>query len=175
MVFADGGALLHKVKWPTDSTFGEIVQIYVNYMTIKYGKFENICVVFDGYTNTLSTKGEEHARRAVVVAANVSTSEIMQVTTEREEFLRNTANKVQFIDFLINAFEREKINVIQSDADADVMIVTEAIKLRAENAITVFSDDTNVLVLLMYHWSTFICDIYFSTERVVNKKKIQKQ
>ena len=171
----DGGALLHKVKWPTDSTFGEIVQIYVNYMTIKYGKFENICVVFDGYTNTLSTKGEEHARRAVVVAANVSTSEIMQVTTEREEFLRNTANKVQFIDFLINAFKREKINVFQSDGDADVMIVTEAIKLAAEKTITVFCDYTDVLVLLTYHWSPFICDIYFRTERVVNKKKIQKQ
>ena len=94
----------------------------------------------------------------------------MQVTTEREEFLRNTPNKVQFKDFLFNAFNKEKINVIQSDGDADVMIVMEAIKLAAENAITVFSNDTDVLVLLMYHWSPFICDIYFSTEPVVNKK-----
>ena len=52
------------------------------------------------------------------------------------------------------------------------MIVMEAIKLAAEKAITVFSNDTDVLVLLMYHWSPFICDIYFSTERVANKKKI---
>ena len=171
---ADGGALLHKVKWPTDSTFGEIVQIYVNYMTIKYGKFENIGVVFDGYTNTLSTKGEEHARRAVVVAANVSTSEIMQVTTEREEFLRNTANKVQFIDFLINAFKREKINVFQSDGDADVMIVTEAIKLAAENAITIFSDDTDVLVLLLYHWSPFIYLLYTLVQKEFLTKRKYK-
>ena len=35
----DGGTFLHIVKWPTDSTFGEIVQMYVNYLTIKYGKF----------------------------------------------------------------------------------------------------------------------------------------
>ena len=69
----------------------------------------------------------------------------------------------------------KKINVIQSDGDADVMIVTEAIKLVAEKTITVFCDDTDVLVLLMHHWSPFICDIYFRTERVVNKKKIQKQ
>ena len=101
-------------------------------MTIKYRKFENNCVSFDGYTNASSTKGEEHARRTIVVSANVTISEIMQVTSEREEFLRNTANKVQFIDFLINAFEREKINVIQSDADADVMIVTEAILLKTQ-------------------------------------------
>ena len=31
----DGGVFLHKVMWPTGSTFGEIVQMYVNYMTIK--------------------------------------------------------------------------------------------------------------------------------------------
>ena len=55
------------------------------------------------------------------------------------------------------------------------MIVTEAIKLAAENVITVFFHDTNVLVLLMYLWSPFICDIHFNTEKVVNKKKIQKQ
>ena len=41
----DGGALLHKVKWPTDSTFGEIVQMYVNYMAIKYGKLR----IFESY------------------------------------------------------------------------------------------------------------------------------
>ena len=68
----------------------------------------------------------------------------------------------------------KKINVIQSDGDADVIIVTEAIRLADENVITVFSDDTDVLVLLMYHRSPFPCNIYFSTERVVCKKKIQK-
>ena len=55
------------------------------------------------------------------------------------------------------------------------MIVAEAIKLAAENVITVFFDDTGVLVLLIYYWVPFTFDIYFSTERVVNKKKIEKQ
>ena len=57
-------------------------------------------------------------------------------------------------------------NAIQSDGDTDVMIVMEVIKLAAEKAITVFSDDTDVLVLLMYYWSPFICGIYVRTERV---------
>ena len=159
----DGGALLYKVKWATDSTLGEIMQMYVNYMGIKYEKFGNIYVVFDGYTNTSSNKGEDHARRTMVVSANIFISKIIQVTAEREEFLRNTANKIQFIDFLINVFKREKINVVQSAGNADVMITTEVIKLAAENAITVFSADTDVLVLLMYRWSPFVCDIYFRT------------
>ena len=117
----------------------------VNYMTIKYKKFENICVVLD-QSQPQSIFGDT---------------------------IKGT--KIQFIDFISNAFKWEKINVIQNDGDADVMIVTEAIKLAAENAITVFFHDTNVLVLLMYLWSPFICDIHFNTEKVVNKKKIQKQ
>ena len=39
-------------------------------------------------------------------------------------------------------------NAIQSDGDTDVMIVMEVIKLAAEKAITVFSDDTDVLVFV---------------------------
>ena len=146
--------------------------MYVNHMAIKHIKFGNICVVFDGYTNTSSNKGEEHAKRAIVVSANVITSEIMQVTAEMEEFLRNTANKIQFIDFLINVFKREEINVIQSDGDTDVMIVMEVIKIAAENAITVFSDDTDVLVLLMYHWSPFICDNTFVQKELWNIQSV---
>ena len=87
---------------------------------------------------------------------------------------RNTANKVQFIDILTSALKRVKISFIQSDGNTDVMIVTETIKMAAENVITVFSDDTDVLVLLMYHCGTFTCDIYFSAERVVKKKKMTK-
>ena len=36
----------------------------------------------------------------------------MQVTAERGEFLRNTANKVQFLDFLINAFKGKKKSML---------------------------------------------------------------
>ena len=58
-----------------------------------------------------------------LIRANVTIYKIMQVTAEREEFLRNTANKVQFIDFLINTFKREKVNVIQNDGDPDVNLI----------------------------------------------------
>ena len=55
------------------------------------------------------------------------------------------------------------------------MTITEAIKLASPNAINLLSDDTDVSVLLMYHWTPFMCDIYFSTEKRVKKKEIQKQ
>ena len=66
----------------------------------------------------------------------------------------------------------KKINVIQSDGDTDVMIVMEVIKIAAENAITVFSDDTDVLVLLMYHWSPFICDNTFVQKELWNIQSV---
>ena len=44
-------------------------------------------------------QGEEHTRRAVFVSANVTIYKSMQVNPEREEFLRISANKIQFIDF----------------------------------------------------------------------------
>ena len=64
-----------------------------------------------------------HVPYSYLIRANVTIYKIMQVTAEREEFLRNTANKVQFIDFLINTFKREKVNVIQNDGDPDVNLI----------------------------------------------------
>ena len=83
-------------------------------MTIKYGKCEKICVAFDEYTNISSTKGEEHARRAVVVSANVTIYEIMPVIAEREEFLRNTVKKVQFKDSISMILKGKKSMLLKA-------------------------------------------------------------
>ena len=87
----------------------------------------------------------------------------MQVTTETEEFLHIIAIKVQFIDFLINARERNQC-------------CSKRWRCRCRDfcAINVISDDTDVLILLMYCWSPLMCDLYFSTEILVHKNKIQK-
>ena len=42
----DGGALLHRVPWPRGSTYEKISQLYIKYVTQKYGAAS---VVFDGY------------------------------------------------------------------------------------------------------------------------------
>ncbi|KAK3108216.1 hypothetical protein FSP39_003394 [Pinctada imbricata] len=56
----DGGSLLHRLSWPQKSTFGEIVQMYTQYVL---NKFTNPCVVFDGYESAPSTKDMTHVRR----------------------------------------------------------------------------------------------------------------
>ena len=58
----DGGALLHKVRWGKGCSFGEITDMYTNYLRKN---FRNLTIVFDGYEQ-LSTKDHEHARRCCV-------------------------------------------------------------------------------------------------------------
>ena len=55
--------------------------------------------------------------------------------------------------------------VCQSAGDADRMIVQRALQLAMEgNVVTVIADDTDILVLLMYHWKENMSDIYFQSE-----------
>ena len=44
----DGGALLHRMSCPRGSTFDSVCEIYVAYVTQKYGA---AIVVFDGYND----------------------------------------------------------------------------------------------------------------------------
>ena len=52
----DGGALLHKVAWPSSSTYGTIVKEYLKFIKRKFSKYAKICVVFDSYDEKYSTK-----------------------------------------------------------------------------------------------------------------------
>ena len=41
----DGGALLHKVRWTTNITFGDLCNLYVKHVRTKHGVSK---IVFDG-------------------------------------------------------------------------------------------------------------------------------
>ena len=57
----DGGALLHRIQWPSGENFDAIYSRYVQYVTDKY---RSPLIVFDGYQNGPSTKDITHCRRA---------------------------------------------------------------------------------------------------------------
>ena len=59
----DGGALLQYVK-RSKTTYAEVLDRYENYMNRRYSKFANVMVVFDEYSDELSTKVQEHAHRS---------------------------------------------------------------------------------------------------------------
>ena len=56
----------------------------------------------------------------------------------------------------------------QSAGDVDTMIVACALQYAIQGTkVTVVANDTDVLILLMYHWKKEMADIYFSSE--INK------
>ena len=60
----DGGYLLHKVKWLTNSTYEELCEEYEEYVITKY--CGNSVIVLDGYADLAnSTKSHEHLLRCV--------------------------------------------------------------------------------------------------------------
>ena len=62
--------------------------------------------------------------------------------------------------------------VNNSTGDADTMIVASAPQFAAQgNTTTVVADDTDVLLLLMYHWKENMADVYFQCEPKKSRKK----
>ena len=60
----------------------------------------------------------------------------------------------------------------QSRYDADCIIVKCALQLATEgNVVTVVAEDTDILVLLMYHWNMSMADIYLKSEARSQKKE----
>ena len=55
--------------------------------------------------------------------------------------------------------------VYNSTGDADTMTVKCALDFAAQgNEVTVVLDDTDILVLLIYHWKISMTTVYFKTE-----------
>ena len=83
----DGGALLHRIPWPRRSTFENVSQLYVNYVTQKYG---TATVVFDGYSDYQTTKDATHSRRVgACTGVTVHFTGGMTIQSNKEEFLSN--------------------------------------------------------------------------------------
>jgi len=52
------------------------------------------------------------------------------------------------------------------------MIVPSALKMgREEKEVNVVADDTDILILLMHHWSETMADVYFLSEPKKSQKK----
>ena len=122
-----------------------------------------------GYDDIHSTKSVEHSRRSegVVVASDIKIGNLqMKVLVKKNEFLRNVNNQKSFIKLLRKKYEDHGIEIYQSYSDADVLIVEKAIrKTRDGDIITVAADDTDILILLLYHWHDNMRAVYFLKQR----------
>ena len=165
----DGGALIHRVKWPRKATYGEIVRRYVHYVQEHYGYSG---IIFDGYEQGPSIKDHEHQTRLGKTCADIQVGEFMEAHPNQQIFLSNKSNKSQFILLLSQYLEADGQIVHISAGDADTMIVTHVLRYASQGkVVNVVTDDTDILVLLMYHWKEAMADVYFLSEV---KKKISK-
>ena len=162
----DGGALLHRVRWMKGWTFQKVAEHYVAYVKRHYGK--EAYIVFDGYDKP-STKSNEHTRRAALNRCpNINIVEANTVQCTQDQFLSNEKNKVQLIQLISRFLLNDNHTVTQCDADADTKIVSTALELAIldeTHDVVVVADDTDIAVMLLYHWKEELGEIIFYQER----------
>jgi hypothetical protein len=165
----DGGNLLHAVKWLKTGTNVDVALQYLSYLTRNYAG--SVTVVFDGYCNGPSIKDHEHQRRSSKCSPDVAFKPSMVVYENQTMFLSNERNKQAFVNFLASLVKDSGYTVFEAPDDADTLIAKTAIDFaRAKNtrSVTVIANDTDILVLLVYHFNTEMAEI-FMMSRVFSK------
>ena len=98
-------------------------------------------------------KDHEHKRRSNKQSANMTIDLNTTVMVNQEMFLKNEKNKTQLILLLSSQLRREGHDIRNSDGDADTLIVSAAVHYAAKGReVVVVASDTDILVLLMFHW-----------------------
>ena len=82
---------------------------------------------------------------------------------ERERFLSNPTNKSRFIHQLTATLQPE-FGVVIAEQDADLTIVLSALNTATEEPVIVVADDTDIIVLLLYHFHENHKDVFFKPE-----------
>ena len=92
----DGGNLLHNRPWVLPCTYSNILDHCLQYTLRNYRWCGRIIIAFEGYKDECSTKCQEHSNRSSngVMAPDVNIHNVsMEVASQKNEFLTNTANK----------------------------------------------------------------------------------
>ena len=119
-------------------------------MLNKYGTVENITVVFDGGYLAPSTKGSKHIRRSKGrLGRKIVSSLHNPLTVKKGDFPLHKHNKQAFLEMLGTLLSASGISVMHSDGDADVDIVSSALTVANTCPVTLFGEDTDLLILLL--------------------------
>ena len=87
----------------------------------------------------------------------------MHVPRDQQAFFSNEKNKTNFICLLTMHLRSTGHQVEVSCGDADTLIVSSALEF-AWNGQTVVAEDTDVLIMLVYHWINCMEDIFIRKE-----------
>ena len=123
-----------------------------------------LCVnLVDGYEYD-STKDHEHKRRQIgKVSASIVIAENTQVHIDQQAFFSDEKNKTNLISLLTTHLRGTGHQVEVSCDDAYTLIVYSALEF-AWNGRTVVAEDTDLLIMLVYHWRNCMEDIFIRKE-----------
>lgn len=161
MYVLDGGSLLHRISWSNNESYENIAMCYVNFVLKSYGK---AVVVFDGYNGSPTTKDGTHRRRYTKASRDVNFSSGMKFSGKKEQFLANERNKQAMISLLGVMLETNGCTVYYAVGDADVDIARAAAKSAENMHTTVIGEDTDLLILLLYHGQNNGFKLYFRSD-----------
>ena len=131
-------------------------------MLNKYGE---AIVVFDGY-EVDSTKDLTHMRCSKgKLGPIVSFTPDMKLSCTKDLFLSNKTNKQNFISMLGAELQKYNCKVYHDSADADYLIVRKAIDTGESMDTILVGNDTDLLVLLIFHTQPQGKDIFFVPEK----------
>ena len=176
----NGGALLQCIPWGDGQMYAAILQSYIEYVTIRYGK---AIVVFARYEDGSCTKDAAYQKCTLggIGLTMIFTSD-MVFTSNKDVFLSNKSNKQCFIDLLSDELQSIACTVEHAKADADVLIVLKAVESAKSSSTVVVGDDTDLLILLIYHSDMDSNDFFFISEpkknakcKIWNTKHVQDQ
>ena len=87
-----------------------------------------------------------------------------QAQGPQQAFLGNEGNKRDFIKMLANTLRQSGFEVVESCGDADVVIVSTAIRYCSTIRTVVVADDTDVLIMLVHHYSDEMEELFIFSE-----------
>ena len=123
--------------------------------------------MFDGYEVGPSIKDCTLQRRSRKLNVNkVNITEATIFSGNKDDFLSNGANKQALIQLIMERRKQKGCDVIQAEGDADVEIAKAAISMTAFRPTSLIEEDTDLLVLLLFHTDVSKCtSLYFGSDK----------
>ncbi|VDI40710.1 Hypothetical predicted protein [Mytilus galloprovincialis] len=164
----DDGSLIHRIPWKKGATLAEICQSYIDHNNSRY---PIPIIVFDGYGSGPTTKDHVHERRSKgVTGTHISFKDSTPFKSKKDIFLANGENKQNFINILCNKMDNEGFISLQAAADADVLIASTAVRYASCYPTVVVGEDTDVLILLLFHAEENSKPLFFQSDKIRKSK-----
>ncbi len=97
-----------------------------------------------------------------LASTTVTFTETMQLTMKKAQFSSNTENKQRFINMLSAKLVESNCRTHQASEDVDLLIVKKAVESAYTVDTVLIGDDTDLLILLIYHARVDSCALYLS-------------